>query len=239
MSVACNPSQNVVCIGPSRLQIAASIMFKMWCKHAAIGACKASTDTVLSVTSRCSPSSARRLHFLQPLWDGHSVFNNVQSKRKRRFQRPVPEKIDIHEIYLQETDAHTYKLVEWYKGVGDLVEEEESLCEIETDLFTFDIPAPHGGILAKQVKAAGSILEEEELIATMVNTEDDFEVYKKANPIDLDLSVEKWLINLCPDSKLDQYAAKFVEEGFDSIEAIKMVDKDDLDDMKLKKVMQK
>ena len=128
---------------------------------------------------------------------------------------PVPEKIDIHEIYLQETDAHTYKLVEWYKGVGDSVEEEESLCEIETDLFTFDIPAPHDGILAKQVKAAGSILNEEELIATMVNTEDDFEVYKKiANPIDLDLSVEKWLINLCPDSKLDQYAAKFVEEGF-------------------------
>ena len=122
------------------------------------------------------------------------------------------------------------------QGVGDSVEEEDSLCEIETDLFTFDIPAPHDGILAKQVKATGSILKEEELIATMVNTEDDFEVYKKiANPIDLDLSLEKWLINLCPDSKLDQYAAKFVEEGFDSIEAIKMVDKDDLADMKIKK----
>ena len=40
---------------------------------------------------------------------------------------------------------------------------------------------------------------------------------------------------MCPDSKLDQYAAKFVEEGFDSIEAIKMVDEDDLADMKLKK----
>ena len=41
-----------------------------------------------------------------------------------------------------------------------------------------------------------------------------------------------------PRLKLDQYAAKFVEEGFDSIE-VKMVDEDDLDDMKLKKVMQK
>ena len=70
----------------------------------------------------------------------------------------------------------------------------------------------------------------------MVNTEHDFEVYKKrSNPIDLDLSLENWLINLCPDSKLDQYAAKFVEEGFDSIEAIKMVDKDDLNEMKIKK----
>ena len=236
LTVACNPSPNVVCIGPSRLRIAASIMFQIWCKHAAIGACKASTDAVLSVTSRCSPSSARRLLFYTRSGMATRYSTTSKANGSDDSNGPVPEKIDVHEIYLQESDAHTYKLVEWYKGVGDLVEEEESLCEIETDLFTFDIPAPHDGILAKQVKATGSILEEEELIATMVNTEDDFEVYKKiANPIDLDLSVEKWLINLCPDSKLDQYAAKFVEEGFDSIEAIKMVDEDDLADMKLKK----
>ena len=236
MSVACNPSQNAVCIAHSGLQMATSIMFKIWCKHAPIAACKASRDSFLSVTSRCSPSSARRLHFYSRYGRATRYSTTSRANENDDSKDTVPGKIDIHEIYLQETDAHTYKLVEWYKGVGDSVEEEDSLCEIETDLFTFDIPAPHGGILAKQVKAAGSILNEEELIATMVNTEDDFEVYKKiANPIDLDLSVEKWLINLCPDSKLDQYAAKFVEEGFDSIEAIKMVDKDDLDDMKIKK----
>ena len=216
--------------------MATSIMFKMWCKHAPIAACKASRDSFLSVTSRCSPSSARRLLFTAAMGGPLGIQQRPEQTKTTIPKDTVPGKIDIHEIYLQETDAHTYKLVEWYKGVGDSVEEEDSLCEIETDLFTFDIPAPHGGVLAKQVKAAGSILNEEELIATMVNTEDDFEVYKKiANPIDLDLSVEKWLINLCPDSKLDQYAAKFVEEGFDSIEAIKMVDKDDLDDMKIKK----
>ena len=211
-------------------------MFQILCKHTALVACKISPDAVLSVTSRCSVSSARR-----QLLFGRSVMATRYSTTSRANEdddskSTVSEKIDVHEIYLQETDAHTYKLVEWYKGVGDLVEEEDSLCEIETDLFTFDIPAPHDGVLAKQVKATGSILQEEDLIATMVNTEDDFEVYKqKSNPIDLDLSLENWLINLCPDSKLDQYAAKFVEEGFDSIEAIKMVDKDDLDEMKIKK----
>lgn len=146
------------------------------------------------------------------------------------------DSVDINEIYLTETDAHTYKLVEWYKHVGDEVKEEDSLCEIETDLFTFDVPAPHNGILAKQVKATGSNLMEEELVALMVGSKEDFEKYKEqANPIDVDLSVEKWLVNLCPDSKLDQYAEQFIVEGFDSIKAMKMIDVEDLKDMGVKK----
>ena len=168
-----------------------------------------------------------------PVKEGEDV---TTEKPEENEEIKEKDEIDIHEIYLAETDAHTYKLVEWYKTVGDEVQEEESLCEIETDLFTFDIPAPHNGILVKQVKATGSNLTQEELIALMVDSEEDFEKYKeKSNPVDIDLSVEKWLINLCPDSKLDQYAETFTNEGFDSIKAITMIEKDDLKDMGVKK----
>jgi hypothetical protein len=165
-----------------------------------------------------------------------STTNKINNNNTNDQPASDSDSMGINEIYLTETDAHTYKLVEWYKHVGDEVKEEDSLCEIETDLFTFDIPAPHNGILAKQVKATGSNLMKEELVALMVGSKEDFEKYREqANPIDVDLSVEKWLVNLCPDSKLDQYAEQFIIEGFDSIKAMKMIDVEDLKDMGVKK----
>ncbi|MCK4805244.1 MAG: dihydrolipoamide succinyltransferase, partial [Spirochaetes bacterium] len=39
------------------------------------------------------------------------------------------------------------KVIEWYKGVGDRVEEGENVVSVETDKITVEIPAERGGVL--------------------------------------------------------------------------------------------
>ncbi|MGE5194547.1 MAG: biotin/lipoyl-containing protein, partial [Deltaproteobacteria bacterium] len=43
----------------------------------------------------------------------------------------------------------------WRKSVGDRVEQDETLVELETDKATFDLPAPAAGVITKIVKQSG------------------------------------------------------------------------------------
>src|SRR5436190_22175654 len=43
----------------------------------------------------------------------------------------------------------------WRKGVGERVESDENVVELETDKATFDLPAPAAGVITKIVKQAG------------------------------------------------------------------------------------
>src|SRR5262245_33688708 len=43
----------------------------------------------------------------------------------------------------------------WRKGVGERVERDEEIVELETDKATFDLPAPAAGVITKIVKQAG------------------------------------------------------------------------------------
>ena len=43
----------------------------------------------------------------------------------------------------------------WRKSVGQRVERDEEIVELETDKATFDLPAPAAGVLTKIVKQAG------------------------------------------------------------------------------------
>jgi 2-oxoglutarate dehydrogenase E2 component (dihydrolipoamide succinyltransferase) len=43
----------------------------------------------------------------------------------------------------------------WRKGVGQRVERDEEIVELETDKATFDLPAPAAGVITKIVKQAG------------------------------------------------------------------------------------
>jgi len=43
----------------------------------------------------------------------------------------------------------------WRKKVGDAVEKDEDLVELETDKATFDLPAPEAGVLTQILKKAG------------------------------------------------------------------------------------
>lgn len=46
-------------------------------------------------------------------------------------------------------------IVDWLKNVGDTVEEEETLLQVETDKTVMDIPSPSGGVIVEIIGAPG------------------------------------------------------------------------------------
>ncbi len=56
-------------------------------------------------------------------------------------------------------------LLDWKKNVGDAVEQDEILIELETDKVVLEVPAPKGGVLAEILKKSGDIAESQEVIA--------------------------------------------------------------------------
>jgi 2-oxoglutarate dehydrogenase E2 component (dihydrolipoamide succinyltransferase) len=58
-------------------------------------------------------------------------------------------------------------LVAWHKKVGDTVKRDENLIDIETDKVVLELPAPVDGVLAKIVRADGSMVTSGELIAVI------------------------------------------------------------------------
>ena len=56
-------------------------------------------------------------------------------------------------------------LLTWKKKPGEAVTIDETLVEIETDKVVLEVPAPSAGVLAEIVKADGSVVVSEELLA--------------------------------------------------------------------------
>ncbi len=53
----------------------------------------------------------------------------------------------------------------WYKKVGESVERDEMLCELETDKVTVEVPAPASGVLKEIVAEEGATVEVDALLA--------------------------------------------------------------------------
>ena len=57
------------------------------------------------------------------------------------------------------------ELTKWYKNVGDYVERDALLVDVETEKTTLEIPCPVSGILVKILKEEGTTVEGKEIIA--------------------------------------------------------------------------
>lgn len=57
------------------------------------------------------------------------------------------------------------ELTKWYKNVGDYVERDALLVDVETEKTTLEIPCPVAGILVKILKEEGTTVEGKEIIA--------------------------------------------------------------------------
>ncbi|MEL6953975.1 MAG: 2-oxoglutarate dehydrogenase complex dihydrolipoyllysine-residue succinyltransferase [Pseudomonadota bacterium] len=55
----------------------------------------------------------------------------------------------------------------WFKAVGDSVEQDEMLCELETDKVSVEVPAPSAGVLTEILAAEGSTVEAGGKLAVM------------------------------------------------------------------------
>ena len=61
-------------------------------------------------------------------------------------------------------------LLQWHKQVGEAVERDENLIDIETDKVVLELPAPGAGVLTQIIKSDGSKVAAGELIA-MIDSE--------------------------------------------------------------------
>ena len=72
--------------------------------------------------------------------------------------------IDVKVPQLSESVAEA-TLVSWHKKTGEYVKRDENLVDIETDKVVLETPAPQAGMLVKIVKADGSTVTSNEIIA--------------------------------------------------------------------------
>ena len=59
------------------------------------------------------------------------------------------------------------ELTKWYKSVGEYIEQDDVLADIETEKTTMEIPAPVDGLLVEVHKQEGDLVESEELLARL------------------------------------------------------------------------
>ena len=63
-------------------------------------------------------------------------------------------------------------LLSWHKKVGDAVERDENLIDVETDKVVLELPAPAGGVITRILKGDGGTVASGEVIA-MIDTAAD------------------------------------------------------------------
>jgi len=77
--------------------------------------------------------------------------------------------VDVKVPQLSESVAEA-TLVSWHKKAGEFIKRDENLVDIETDKVVLETPAPQAGVLVKIIKADGSMVTSNELIA-QIDTE--------------------------------------------------------------------
>ena len=78
-------------------------------------------------------------------------------------------RIEVKVPQLPESVAEA-TLVSWHKKPGDAVARDENLIDVETDKVVLELPAPGDGVLVEIVKADGSTVTSNEVIA-VIDTE--------------------------------------------------------------------
>ncbi|HEV2971207.1 MAG TPA: 2-oxoglutarate dehydrogenase complex dihydrolipoyllysine-residue succinyltransferase [Pirellulales bacterium] len=73
----------------------------------------------------------------------------------------MPVELKVPEVGESITEVQIGK---WHKGVGDRVEKDEGVVELESDKATVDLPAPIAGTIAKMLKQAGQTAAVGEII---------------------------------------------------------------------------
>lgn len=58
-------------------------------------------------------------------------------------------------------------IAKWYKKVGDTIERDENLVDLETDKVMLEVPAPKSGVIEKLEVAEGDVVTADQLIATI------------------------------------------------------------------------
>ncbi len=101
-------------------------------------------------------------------------------------------------------------LLNWHKNVGDAVERDENLIDVETDKVVLELPAPAGGVITQILKGDGGTVASGEVIATIDTAADSAAAVARAAERPAAAQAAKQV----PDqSKLMPAARKMVEDN--------------------------
>jgi len=103
-------------------------------------------------------------------------------------------------------------LLSWHKKVGDAVERDENLIDVETDKVVLELPAPAGGVITQIIKADGGTVVSGEIIAVIDTAADSAAAVAKAAERPAP-PVEQAAKQVSDQSKLMPSARKMVEDN--------------------------
>jgi 2-oxoglutarate dehydrogenase E2 component (dihydrolipoamide succinyltransferase) len=96
-----------------------------------------------------------------------SISNLIQEQRTMSNTQSHLVEVKVPQLSESVSEA---TLITWHKKVGDAVSEGENLIDVETDKVVLELPATKSGVLTKIIKADGSKVVSEELIALIDTT---------------------------------------------------------------------
>ena len=83
-------------------------------------------------------------------------------------------------LYIEDDGGHDRKIAKWFKQEGDAIASQDVLCEIDTTEFSYDFTTDEEGFLAQCVAVEeGVAVEDEDLLALLVPTEEDLVDYRQ------------------------------------------------------------
>ena len=171
-----------------------------------------------------------------------------------------PAQITPTKIILPEADEASH-VIEWHVAEGDAVDEGAALCDIETEELVYELDSPHDGHVAKIRVAAvpgaeGDPVPDGEALAYLVPDEDALEAWRtqeaarKEALADAERAaaaaaaekaaaegkceVTAFLASCGLGSGTDAYVDALVEEGFDSVKALRALTEADLKELGVK-----
>ncbi len=91
----------------------------------------------------------------------------------------MPIELRVPEIGESITEVTVGK---WHKGVGEHVEKDEGVVELESDKATVDLPAPSAGTISKMLKQSGQTAAVGEVIGLLAAVDDTVPVQGATKP---------------------------------------------------------
>jgi hypothetical protein len=130
---------------------------------------------LLSFINRPKPNHLLRL-FRQCLSTKSST---IEEKAAQQLLKDT-ELAYIVPLYIEDDGGHDRKIAKWFKQEGDAVTSQDVLCEIDTTEFSYDFTTDEEGFLAQRVAVEeGGAVEDEDLLALLVPTEENLVDYRQ------------------------------------------------------------
>ena len=81
-------------------------------------------------------------------------------------------------------------ILEWYKKIGDEIEQDETLLEIGTDKVDSEIPSPSSGVITMIMAEPNDVVDVGEVIAKIETDSESVNLEKISNEKDVDVAAE-------------------------------------------------